>query len=322
MKRVRIPILSGRQHGFSLLELLIATSIGMVITVGAIAVFANSSTSSKTTEAQSRMNEDAQAALSLLSKEIKMAGYKHPDPTPQPCDSVPALTIHGCSGMLKFDANSVSDNKLKCEINSPSPPHSLFLRYEADAWNTTASAGKPTDCLGFKLAAPAGLPNIAENRYYIGTSPIIFAPSLYCQGNGGLGFGQPLIENIEDLKFSFGTAVIPAPEPAASASASASASSTLAPQSCGRTKQIAGYLSATEVENLAPSQSNEGIAKAWNQVLTVQICIVVRSEAKNLVNDNASSTYTKCDGTQDASQTDRRLRRAYTTTVALRNRPN
>jgi type IV pilus assembly protein PilW len=119
-----------------------------------------------------------------------------------------------------------------------------------------------------------------------------------------------MIENIEDLKFSFGTMGTPA-----SASASAPAAS-----AASAPKPIAGYLSATEVEKLAPSQSKSDIESAWNQVLTVQICIVVRSEAINLVADNASSSYTKCDGTQDTSQIDRRLRRAYTTTVALRNR--
>ena len=305
MKRGHQQGLPSRQHGFSLLELLIATSIGMVITVGAIAVFANSTNASKTTEAQSRMNEDAQAALSLLSREIKMAGFTTSASEPL------TLAIQGCSGMLKVDANSANGDKLTCEISSPSQPHSLFLRYEADPWNTIASEDQPTDCLGSKLRPPTGLPNIAENRYYIDTSQVIRAPSLYCQGNGGFdppAPPQPLIENIEDLKFSFGTATMPAPAPPASAAS--------APQ------PIAGYLSATEVEKLASSQPKSDIASAWNQVRTVQICIVVRSEAKNLVTDNASSTYTKCDGSQDASQTDRRLRRAYTTTVALRNRLN
>jgi type IV pilus assembly protein PilW len=303
MKRRRQQGLPSRQPGFSLLELLIATSIGMVITVGAIAVFANSTGASKTTEAQSRMNEDAQAALSLLSREIKMAG-NNPiiSVTKGKADRNPIsdLTLRGCSGMLNFDVNSVSDDKLTCEISSSSQQHSLFLRYEADQWNTAASSGKPTDCLGTKLTPPPGLPNIVENRYYIDTSPNNRSPSLFCKGNGGSGrtYPQPMIDNIEDLKFSFGTAAIAASAP----------------------KKIAGYLSATEVEKLASSQSKTDIESAWNQVLTVQICIVVRSEAKNLVADNASSIYTKCDGTQDASQTDQRLRRAYTTTVALRNR--
>jgi type IV pilus assembly protein PilW len=317
MKRGLKQGLPDRQHGFSLLELLIATSIGMVITVGAIAVFSNSTGASKTTEAQSRMNEDAQAALSLLSKEIKMAGYISSASKPL------TLAIQGCSGMLKVNANSASDDELSCEIGVTDAPHSLFISYEADEWNTVLSRVKkrPTDCLGFELSlplpqspasapspqSPASAPSIppylAKNRYYIDTSQVIRPRSLYCKGNGGLGFPQPMIENIEDLKFSFGTAAMPAP----------AASAASAPQ------PIAGYLSATEVEKLAPSQSKNDIASAWNQVRTVQICIVVRSEDKNLVSDNASSTYTKCDGTQDASQTDRRLRRAYTTTVYLRN---
>jgi type IV pilus assembly protein PilW len=178
MKRGLKQGLPDRQHGFSLLELLIATSIGMVITVGAIAVFSNSTGASKTTEAQSRMNEDAQAALSLLSREIKMAG-NNPiiSVTKGKADRNPisALTLRSCSGTFTADINSISDDKLRCEIGSPSQSHSLFLRYEADPWNTTASSGRPTDCLGNKLTPPAGSPNIAENRYYINTSPIIQA---------------------------------------------------------------------------------------------------------------------------------------------------
>jgi type IV pilus assembly protein PilW len=317
MNRLRTQGLISRQYGFSLLELLIATSIGMVITVGAIAVFANSTGASKTTEAQSRMNEDAQAALSLLSREIKMAGYNpiiFMTEGKAVRNPISAPTLRGCSGMLMVDANSANDDKLTCEIGVTSQPHSLVVRYEADFWNTLKSKSKelPTDCLGAELEEKTNtqlvpekinkqlVPEkisyfIAENRYYIGTSQVIRPPSLYCKGNGGLGFAQPMIENIEDLKFSFGTATMPAPAP------------------------IAGYLSATEVEKLASSQPKGDIASAWNQVRTVQICIVVRSEAMNLVVDNASSIYTKCDGTQDASQIDRRLRRAYTTTVYLRN---
>jgi type IV pilus assembly protein PilW len=296
MKRRRQQGLPARQHGFSLLELLIATSIGMVITVGAIAVFANSTGASKTTEAQSRMNEDAQAALSLLSREIKMAGYEAAAKTPS------SLGLRGCSGLFQFDANSVNDDKLKCETGGTSQSHSLVVSYEADEWNTVRSKRSlPTDCLGTEFKKN---PTPAKHSYFIDNSPSSRSPNLFCQGNGGSGSAppQPMVDNIEDMKFSFGTASTPATNPPSG--------------------QIAGYLSATDVERLATSPSQADIAIAWNQVRTVQICIVVRSEDKNLVSDNASSIYTKCDGTQDASKTDRRLRRAFTTTVALRNRLN
>ncbi len=295
--------LSNRQQGFSLVELLIATTLGLIITVGVLAIFANSTGASKMTEAQSRMNEDAQVALRLLSLEIKMAGNNPVNSAPNGLpikNPLSTLTLHGCSGMFYVDATSVNDDRLRCETGVPNQAHALFVSYEADTKNTMPSAGIPTDCLGNKLTIKSGTYYAAENRYFVSSSQVISAPSLYCKGNGGLGTAQPMVENIEDLQFSYGTMSTPSPLP----------------------KRIAGYLSATEVEKLAASSSKVDIASAWGQVLTVQICIVVRSEAKNLVSDNASSIYTKCDGTQDISQTDRRLRRAYTTTVALRNRLN
>jgi type IV pilus assembly protein PilW len=301
MKETQPQRISKRQQGFSLIELLIATAIGLIITLGVLAVFSNSTVASRMAEAQSRMNEDAQVALNLLSLEIKMAGHNPVNSAPNGLavkNPLSTLTLHGCSGMFYVDATSVNDDKLRCEIGVPNQAHALFVIYEADTKNTMPSAGIPTDCLGNKLTIKSGTYYVAENRYFVSASKVISAPSLYCKGNGGLGTAQPMVENIEDLQFSYGTMSTPSPVP----------------------KRIAGYLSATEVEKLAASSAKVDIASAWGQVLTVQICIVVRSEAKNLVSDNASSIYTKCDGTQDTSQTDRRLRRAYTTTVALRNR--
>ena len=294
---------SKSQQGFSLIELLIATTLGLIITMGVLNVLASSTGASRMAEAQSRMNEDAQAALSLLRMEIKMAGHNPVTKAPNGLalrNPLSTLTLHGCSGMFYSDDSSLNDDKLKCEIGASSRPHALFVRYEADTENTMPSAGRPTDCLGNKLSIQTGAYYVAENRYFISASQVISAPSLYCKGNGGLGTAQPMVENIEDLQFTYGTMATPGPA----------------------SRQIAGYLSATEVEKLATSPTKADIALAWSQVLTIQICIVVRSETKNLVSDNASSIYTKCDGTQDTGQTDRRLRRAYTTTVALRNRLN
>lgn len=309
MKHTRPKVFSSRQQGFSLIELLIASTLGLVITLGGLAVFASATGTSRISEAQNRMNEDAQAALSLLSREIKMAGHKPIDSPPdtqpsalgsEPAKSQPSLTLHGCTGMLYEDASSVNDDKLRCEISTTSQPHSLFIHYETGTKKKKKLPNEvpPTDCLGFALDAQDGFYYIAKNRYYISTSPIIRSPTLYCKGNGGMGTPQPIVENIEDLQFSYGAMSTPSTVP----------------------KRVAGYLTATQVEKLATSTSKDDIATAWAQVLTVQICIVVRSDEKNLVSVNASSIYTKCDGTQDTSRTDRRLRRAYTTTVALRNR--
>ena len=53
--------------------------------------------------------------------------------------------------------------------------------------------------------------------------------------------------------------------------------------------------------------------------MITRICAVIRSE-KPIVQDLDSARYVKCDGTVNTAPADLRLRRAYSTTVVLRNR--
>ncbi|NDP60779.1 MAG: prepilin-type N-terminal cleavage/methylation domain-containing protein, partial [Oxalobacteraceae bacterium] len=77
--------------GFSLIELMISLTIGLIITVAAFSAFMGASGASKMAEAQGRMNEDAQAALSILTQQLRMAG-NNPD-QPNRVDNInPALS--------------------------------------------------------------------------------------------------------------------------------------------------------------------------------------------------------------------------------------
>jgi type IV pilus assembly protein PilW len=186
-------------------------------------------------------------------------------------------------------------------------PDSIAVNYEADKYNTIpTSTGLPTDCVGFSTPAvtatfPTGTATpttasftVADNRFYVAS--VSGVPSLYCKGNGGLT--QPLVENVEDIQFIYGTV-------------STTATST--------TATVAGYLDAAGVIALAPTADTAGYSAAWGKVLSVRICVVVRSE-NPVVSNAASGQYYKCDNTRDTTKTDLRLRRAYSTTVVLRNR--
>jgi type IV pilus assembly protein PilW len=193
-------------------------------------------------------------------------------------------------------------------------PDALAISYEADSSNSVAtSGGAATDCLGQSLPSSATTINIwdpsggsssptavtytvANNLFYIGTSSVITSPSLYCRGNGN-AIPQPLVENIEDMQFVYGTAA-------------AAATSTLS---------VAGYLSASGIANDAGLAALASDADRWSKVVTVRICVLVRSEAF-VVSDADSAQYVQCDGTVNTAPPDLRLRRAYTTTVVLRNR--
>jgi type IV pilus assembly protein PilW len=331
-------------RGFSLIELMVSLTIGLVIAIAAMSAYLGAASSSKITDTQSRMNEDAQAALVILAQQLRMTGNnpvqsgrtiesgRNPVYLPTPTFTLPTPTftfsagtytlanfrIRGCDGNFANITSTTATldtlDSSSCVTGTSTVPDSIALNYEADLFNTvpsTTSPIRPTDCLGAKLTQiNATLPTttttvpsiitsttpyyIAENRFYVGTSTAILSPSLYCKGNGGSGTQQPLVENIEDMQFLYGTVISTA------VTTSTSTSPTIAP--------VAGYLRADQV-----------VAQAdWNKVTAVRICVVVRSEVP-VLSETASAQYYKCDGTLDTTKTDNRLRRAYSTTVSLRN---
>jgi type IV pilus assembly protein PilW len=324
-----------RESGFSLIELLVSMTIGLVIMAAAMSAFIGSSGAGRVAEAQSRMNEDAQAALSILSQQIRMAG-NNPD-QPNRVDNLnPTLSsvrnpvygvttlatgtfttsnfsIRGCDApFTNLSTAGTTLDTLTCGAAGTSTvADSIAVSYEADPFNTSkTSGGLATDCLGSALPViTATLPTVvggtttnanvtytvADNRFYIGTSAAIVAPTLYCKGNSSVA--QPLVENIEDMQLTYGT---------------------VSTATTATTANIAGYLAAgsfSDASTVALGTDGE----RWAKVVTVRICVVVRSE-NPVVTDAASARYLDCTGAVVTNPPDLRLRRAYTTTVVLRNR--
>ncbi len=338
------PHLTPRQRrfhtGFSLIELLVSMAIGLIIMIAAMSAYLGSAGAGKMAEAQSRMNEDAQAALSILSQHIRMSGSNPEQPnrvdSNNPAQSsmrnpvygatslvlagtatTSNFSLRGCDGTFGSFTNMTSTtalDTLTCAAPPPAnPSDAIAVSYEADRFNTVAAGNLPTDCLGNALpVVTATVPvvvtstpvvtatanvtyTVADNRFYVSNTAGI--PHLFCKGLGS-ATPQPLVENIESIRFRYGT---------------------LSTASTSTTATVAGYLSATEVltdTNLAALADD---AARWAKVATVRICIVVRSEAL-VAPDATSAQYLDCSGTLVTTPPDLRLRRAYTTTVVLRNR--
>jgi len=62
-------------RGFSLVELMVAITLGAIILAGAITLFVNNRDTYRTTNELSRLQETARYALGMLVKDIRMAGY-------------------------------------------------------------------------------------------------------------------------------------------------------------------------------------------------------------------------------------------------------
>ena len=350
-RQCRLPV-SYRLKGFSLIELMVSLTIGLIIAIAAFSAYLGSSSASKMAEAQGRMNEDAQAALSILTQQIRMAqnnprqagrtdntrinpiysfSSKTASPASYPSSTSPPsppsmYSIRGCDGTFKNTSTAAGVNNLRCDDDGLIG--SVVINFEADIYNSGRSqspASVPTDCLGNSLKkvdvtfTPPPPPNpppppvgpypyyVAENWFYlVSSSPPAASNSplgLYCQGNGvnsdgSMSTAKLMVENIEDMQFQYGV-VGPSFLPADPS-----------------VPQVIGYLTAKKINN---NINDSASSDAWGKVVSVQVCVLVRSEA--LVASNmASASYFKCDGTLNNTPPDLRLRRAYYATVTLRNR--
>jgi type IV pilus assembly protein PilW len=318
-----------RQAGRTLLELMISITIGIVVIGAAMAIYAGTSSSSKVSETEARLNENATITLSLLQQQIRLAGYSAIVGPPtfaltqrKNLDNTGDAGIRGCTGGMAT-TNTTAFNAITC--NNGTATHSLAVRYEADTANTVpVTVGgvlTPSNCVGEGIsattlssatasAAIAGTLTIpfyalADNRYYIQTTGTPSGgPELYCVGaistnttTGVVTFGtpQPIMEGVERMDLSFGVA-----------------------------RTITGtvttaYMTAEAIDTQFTAETTD----RWKRVLTVRVCLQLRNTAssdlssRSAISDTAK--YYDCNNVQQTS-TDGYLRRTYTSTVLLKNR--
>jgi type IV pilus assembly protein PilW len=278
-----------KARGFSLVELMISMTIGLVVIATVLVAFLSSGMSGKHATALGQISEDASVALGMLRTQIAMAGYSRPygtNPTTGRFDrTYTGNAVFGCDhGFVDPTANPVPT------CASSGDNDALIIYYEADASNAIVVSSLPTDCLGnglteIPLASPVPAHFVAENRFYasnttVGSKTI---PEIYCKGNASASTaGRPLVENITQVQFTYGVA--------------ADATS----------HRVVAYKDAT------------GVGANWANVVSVRACIVVRS-ADNVM--DAPTRYRDCTGDDPLPPAgDRHMYRSFTTTIVLHNR--
>lgn len=64
------------QQGYSVIELMIASVIGLIVLSGAVTVFTSNKASQEMSSGMARIQESGRAALEILSNDIRLAGYQ------------------------------------------------------------------------------------------------------------------------------------------------------------------------------------------------------------------------------------------------------
>lgn len=310
--RFRMPasLPRARQAGVTLVELMISMVIGLVIIGALIALYAGSIGSNKVSAAQAEMNEDAQFAMRIVTSQLRQAGFNpyHPDQA-RPYILPSTHAVFACANGFTNAATATSTTALTCNGSSNTAGAAISIAYEADLYNTIPSGASPTNCLGIALTAHMDTTATfyaAENRFYVKNN------ALYCGGVSGSQTAHtvteaPLVENVERIEFSFG-------------------STTVTTGTATSTGAITGYLTAAE---LGPATGTATAApihasfiappfnaqQIWGSVNSVRVCIVMRSATPVFEEDTTSYG---CSA--QANTADKYLRRAYVSTVALRNK--
>lgn len=297
------------QRGMSIVELMVAMTIGLFLIGAVAAIYVSTASSARGSTLESQMNEDASLALEMLQQQIRLVGYSDFDATGE--RKFQGIGLRGCDGGFTNNAASSDFDAMTCGTNTGAPD-AIAIRYEATllntqpVYNSTLSRDVPSNCsFGGITAWDAGgvTMTLADNRYYVAPDTSNGnTPTLFCKGKsggttgGGFDAAAALIPNIEDLQITYAVTALPvkdAPLP----------------------HQITSYLSASDAA-LEPPLSN------WSRVAGVRICLLARTSRPVPTGGGSRAeigSYVDCNGVRRDGNNDGFLRRAYHTTVQLRN---
>lgn len=316
------------QHGFSLIELLVALAINLVIVTAAAYLYLGTSDAKRALDQQQALNENGQYALDIIGRDVMNAGFfpaVRSSNTAQTTataiikgsfkNPVVAVTayksgIFGCSAQ-KFDlTNRVCASHTSATVTADTVVINYFTN------DTMGSdVGQQRDCTragvtgaGENAGRSSGTagqvpitPLFISNSYTLATTTFsienqnISTLSLTCGGNGG-GIYQPSIAGIENLQFRYGVFTD------------------------ATTLQPSRFYLASEMAALG-NVAVDGVDKdAWGRVVSVEVCLVARAlqQTKTTSSTGAVTPYVNCSGTS-VTPADRSIRRVYRKIFALRN---
>jgi type IV pilus assembly protein PilW len=251
------------QRGFTLVELLVGITIGLLTIAVALGAIVASRGVSGTVSDASQLQQQAAYAFRVMSKQLRQAGSLRLNLAPQkpdagavidPVEAVAFETKATGSDSTTFDPFV---DTLSGIDNPTSSQYKLTVGYRN--YTETVTTGTDSllrDCLGGQTANA-----LIQSRFVLNTT----TNELQC---AGLGAAQPIIQNVANFQVRYMVQTDPAPF---------------------GNPQIQ-YRTATQVG-----------AGNWASVFGVEVCLVVYGTER--IDMPAGSTYRDCDGTTNVDMT-------------------
>ncbi|MDD5388420.1 MAG: PilW family protein [Gallionellaceae bacterium] len=197
MKRIAAP---SSHAGLSLIELMVAITLGLMITTSLGYILMGSRSTYRTQDASARVQDTGRFALEFIGRQIRVAGRT--DITPLASDGRVELGVDIEPITTKNTLDS-SGNITK----KRSTATELIVQYQLTDLNGQAIQ----DCNGFGVTPPVDANKIVNvNGTVLGHYATVFntisrdvSMQLQCLGNGGAT--QPFAEEVEELQFRYTT---------------------------------------------------------------------------------------------------------------------
>ncbi|SEJ23743.1 PilW family protein [Nitrosomonas eutropha] len=295
MKSMRVnQAFSRSQQGLTLVEMMVAMTIGLVLLGGVITVLTASQQTYRVNEALARMQENARYAFQLLSRDIRMAGYWGcggvvPQDMDPPLEGAEAATdtlvVRGVEGdgirVLSHSPNLPNPNFTVSSGNELKVGQTVLVSNCQAAAILHITEVKPPS--GKEVSYTIMRPNprgdftftngeavrISTREYYIGTGksgvPALFQTS-------------ELVEGIENMQIQYGE--------------------------------------DTDGDRAVDTYRTADLVADWENVVSVRIDLLVQSVEDNVTSQPQTYTFNG----ETVTPTDRRLRQAFSTVISLRNR--
>lgn len=130
---IKTNLSSLRQQGLSLIELMIAMTVGLVMTGAVLQVYVQSSSSYRLQDELSYIQENGRYALSEIIKELRMAGYSSCGGAAKIANSVEnGADVNFASGLIGYGVDSTDNNVAAGAVAVTDYPAVL-----ANAWDGT-----------------------------------------------------------------------------------------------------------------------------------------------------------------------------------------
>ncbi len=329
-------LLSFRQLGMSLVELMIAMTIGLILLTGVLQITISNSDNSRMHEQMSRVQEAGRFAIDVISKDIRMADFWG-------CASSISKITNNLNPVDASYAGLEFDNGVGGADGASGAPDSItlsgafgagitvetpYMNNSSAMIHVSADSGLEqfgivllSDCLQgdiFEItgANPSGSGSVVHNTGAVAIGPGNYNPSATCASGHCLSKtyeGDAQIYNLQSLTYSIQQAAFK--EPMLVRSLNGATPVELVSGIEDMQLEYGVDSNGDGVADIYKTATQVTAAGEWEVVISVKLSMLIRSKETIM-----SETQTYDYNGSTVTSSDRRVRRVFTTVITIRNR--